>query len=165
MIAGGNHNDSLSDMGRPRRRASADREGGRPVAAAERALFTRRRKEIYEALHPETKATQNASKDRKTSDNLSFVSETAANTGRDQRSVQRVAARGSIGDDLADEAKAAPSSEAADKHPPLWPSNKQFAVGQRTFVLDPCTGAERWDAPQALPTIHHLRKASPPWIA
>ncbi|MEE3502545.1 hypothetical protein [Acidiphilium acidophilum] len=62
---------------------------------SERALFTQRRKEAYEALHPETKASQNASSERKTTDNLSFVSDTADKSGVNRRTVERDARRGS----------------------------------------------------------------------
>jgi len=73
------------------------------LSPAEAADQTRRRKEIYEALHPETargvaggKARQGAA-----TDNLSFADQTAQSTGRDIRSVQRDAARGeALGDDL-----------------------------------------------------------------
>jgi ParB family transcriptional regulator, chromosome partitioning protein len=75
---------------------------GTKLTPAERALFTRRRKEIYEALHPETKAAQNASKERKTSANSAFVSDTAEKSGVSRRTVEMDAARGSIGDDLSD---------------------------------------------------------------
>jgi ParB family transcriptional regulator, chromosome partitioning protein len=75
---------------------------GTKLTPAERALFTRRRKEVYEALHPETKAAQNASKERKTSANSAFVSDTAEKSGVSRRTVEMDAARGSIGDDLSD---------------------------------------------------------------
>ena len=45
----------------------------------------RRRKAIYENIHPETKADQNASKERKTSDKLAFVSDIAAKTGKSKQ--------------------------------------------------------------------------------
>jgi hypothetical protein len=58
---------------------------------------------IYEELHPETKAESNATLARKTSDNLSFVSDAAGATGKDKRTVERAAARGeALGDDLND---------------------------------------------------------------
>jgi len=70
------------------------------LGVAVAAIF--RRKQIYEALHPETKAEANASTGRKTSDNLSFVSATAQTVGKDERTVRRAAARGeALGDDLA----------------------------------------------------------------
>lgn len=94
-------------MGHPRRRVGSDIEGCRPVAAAERALFTRRRKEIYEALHPETKngaAGNGREKVRQLGEATPadrFTADTARSTGQSERAIQRDAARGSIGDDLA----------------------------------------------------------------
>ena len=77
---------------------------GTKLTPAERALFTRRRKEIYEALHPETKNGAHGGRGGKTNetDNLSFSKDTADRTGVDRRTVERDAARGSIGDDLSD---------------------------------------------------------------
>lgn len=74
---------------------------GTKLTPAERALFTRRRKEIYEALHPETRqggVGRGGYKD----DNLSsFSDDTAARTGRNKRDVQRDASRGErIADDV-----------------------------------------------------------------
>ena len=62
----------------------------------------RRRKEIYEALHPETRAGQaqaramNAAVGRDVSANLAptFTADTAAKTGRSERELQRDATRG-----------------------------------------------------------------------
>ena len=72
------------------------------AAPAQEAAAIFRRKQIYEALHPETRAEANASAERKTSDNLSFVSATAQTVGKDKRTVERAAARGeALGDDLA----------------------------------------------------------------
>jgi ParB-like chromosome segregation protein Spo0J len=74
---------------------------GTKLTPAERALFTRRRKEIYEALHPETKhGGDRASRqlgDLKEADR--FTADTAKATGQSERAIQRDAARGSIGDD------------------------------------------------------------------
>ncbi|CAH1696847.1 hypothetical protein CHELA1G11_70007 [Hyphomicrobiales bacterium] len=60
---------------------------------------TSRRKEIYEALHPETRhVTERGGPGRgKTTDNLSavsFTAQTAKATGRDERTIRRDAARG-----------------------------------------------------------------------
>lgn len=67
-----------------------------PLTPAERATFTRRRKEAYEALHPETRHGG----DRKSSRQLGdlnddrFTADTAARTGQSERAVQRDAERG-----------------------------------------------------------------------
>jgi ParB family transcriptional regulator, chromosome partitioning protein len=73
---------------------------GTNLTAAERALFTRRRKEAYEALHPETKhetfkGNQHTGS-RQVGDNHTerFTADTAAKTGQSERAVQRDAARG-----------------------------------------------------------------------
>jgi hypothetical protein len=73
------------------------RPRGTNLTAAERALFTRRRKEAYEALHPETRAGG----DRRSSDcqlgdlkSERFTADTAIKTGQSERAVQRDAARG-----------------------------------------------------------------------
>ena len=63
---------------------------------SERALFTQRRKEAYEALHPETKHGENQhTRSRQVGDNHAgrFTADTAARTGQSERSVQRDAAR------------------------------------------------------------------------
>lgn len=74
------------------------------LTPAEAALQTARRKEIYEELHPETKAQVRQANSRwHADDNLSpaFTEATAKATGKDQRAVQRDAARGeALGDDL-----------------------------------------------------------------
>ncbi len=69
---------------------------GPQLGKADLALFTRRRKEAYEALHPETRhGGDRASRqlgDLKEPDR--FTADTAAKTGRSERAVQRDAERG-----------------------------------------------------------------------
>ena len=78
------------------------------LSPAEAAYQTSRRKEIYETLHPEAKhVTERGGPGRgKTTDNLSavsFTSDAAAKTGRDERTVRRDAARGeALGEALKD---------------------------------------------------------------
>lgn len=68
----------------------------------ERALFTKRRKEAYEALHPETKhaETRNGGLARQVGDPEKradrFTADTAAKTGQSERAVQRDAERGKV---------------------------------------------------------------------
>jgi hypothetical protein len=61
--------------------------------AFERALFTRRRKEIYEAIHPETRNGQNqhtrVCQVGEGSASERFTADTASRTGRSERDVQR----------------------------------------------------------------------------
>jgi uncharacterized ParB-like nuclease family protein len=63
-----------------------------------RALFTRRRKEIYEQLHPETRHGENQhTRSRRLGDSPDaerFTADTSARTGRSERDVQRDATRG-----------------------------------------------------------------------
>ena len=80
---------------------------GTKLTPAERALFTWRRKEIYEALHPETKqhvagAHGSNKAQGNANDKLStaFAADTASKTGVDRRTVERDAARGTMGDDI-----------------------------------------------------------------
>lgn len=76
---------------------------GPKLTTSERALFTRRRKEAYEALHPETRQGVAGGKARQGSATakLSFAADTAKRTGQSERSVQRDAARAEeLGDDL-----------------------------------------------------------------
>lgn len=70
------------------------------LSASDRARFTKRRKDAYEALHPETKRGVAGAEARhgRATDNLSFAEETAGATGKDVRSVQRDAARGELVD-------------------------------------------------------------------
>src|SRR5690349_2216857 len=68
---------------------------GTKLTQAERALFTRRRKDIYEAIHPETRQGGVGRGGYEKGANLaSFSADTAARTGRSERDVQRDATRG-----------------------------------------------------------------------
>lgn len=73
------------------------------LTPSERAMFTKRRKEAYEALHPETKRGVAGAEARhgRATDNLSFAEATASATGADVRTVQRDASRGDKIDDTA----------------------------------------------------------------
>jgi hypothetical protein len=72
------------------------------LTASEKALFTRRRKEAYEALHPETKPTseggggRNNATRRQLGEDIAerFTADTAERTGESERTVQRNAERG-----------------------------------------------------------------------
>lgn len=71
------------------------------LTPSEKAMFTRRRKEAYEALYPETKAhVAGAHASNKAQGNASanlapaFTADTAAKTGQSERAVQRDAERG-----------------------------------------------------------------------
>lgn len=73
------------------------------LSPSDRARFTKRRKEAYEALHPETRrgVAGAEAKHGRANDNLSFAEATASATGADLRTVQRDAARGEKVDDAA----------------------------------------------------------------
>lgn len=60
-------------------------------------MFTKRRKDVCEALHPETKHGSNQhSSSRQVGDSTDrFTSDTAAKTGQSERAIQRDAERGS----------------------------------------------------------------------
>lgn len=79
----------LARAGHPRRKARGK---------SDRARQTARRKAIYLELHPETAAHVAGGKGNATADNLSavpsFAAETAAATGKDERTVRRDAERG-----------------------------------------------------------------------
>lgn len=69
------------------------------LSKSERALFTKRRKDAYEALHPETKhgvIGNGREKSRQLGDSTDdrFTADTAAKTGQSERAVQRDAERG-----------------------------------------------------------------------
>lgn len=75
------------------------------LTPAQAAYHTAKRKEVYEALYPETKRGVAGGKARQgsASDNLSFAEQTAETTGRDKRTIHRDAARGeALGDALKD---------------------------------------------------------------
>lgn len=77
------------------------------LSPAEAAYQTARRKEIYEALHPEARAQvrQGHIRQGAATDKLSvaFTADAAAKTGRDERTVRRDAARGeALGEALKD---------------------------------------------------------------
>jgi ParB-like chromosome segregation protein Spo0J len=69
---------------------------GTSLTTAERALFTRRRKEAYEALHPETKHGTNQHESSRQIGESSdrFTADAAAKTGKAERTIQRDAERG-----------------------------------------------------------------------
>lgn len=68
------------------------------LSASERAMFTKRRKDAYEALHPETKNGENQhTRVRQVGEGSTadrFTADTAAKTGQSERVVQRDAERG-----------------------------------------------------------------------
>lgn len=65
------------------------------LSASERARFTKRRKEAYEALHPETRhGGDRASRQLGDLEAERFTENTAAATGQSERTVQRDAERG-----------------------------------------------------------------------
>lgn len=82
---------------------------GSVLTPSERARFTKRRKEAYEALHPETRATSQGGEGRRADtrrqlgDELAprFTEDTASKTGQSERAVQRDAERGAKIDDAA----------------------------------------------------------------
>ncbi|MCG7360814.1 hypothetical protein MHZ93_06065 [Roseomonas sp. ACRSG] len=71
---------------------------GTKLSPSERALFTRRRKEIYEALHPETRhgaignGREKSGQDGHSTER--FTADTAGKTGQSERVVRRDATRG-----------------------------------------------------------------------
>lgn len=70
---------------------------GTTLTPSERATFTRRRKEAYEALHPETRNGVIGATARHAPAKLadaSFTADTAAKTGQSERAIQRDAERG-----------------------------------------------------------------------
>jgi hypothetical protein len=70
------------------------------LSPAESALHTAKRKEIYERIHPETKAGVAGGRPKKTSDKMSqvsppgFTKATAKATGKTTKTVERAASRG-----------------------------------------------------------------------
>lgn len=67
------------------------------LSASDRARFTKRRKDAYEALHPETRAGHAGAHARHAMDNLStasYAADQAAATSVDERTVRRDAERG-----------------------------------------------------------------------
>ena len=66
------------------------------LTPAERAIHMARRKELYEKLHPQTKAKIAGGKARQgtASDKLSFAKETAKAIGKNKRTIERDAKRG-----------------------------------------------------------------------
>ncbi len=82
-----------------------------PLSALEEGQALKRRKEIYEALHPETKKGAQGGRGGKKneSDNLSFSKDTAAKTGKSERTVQRqVAVAENLDESVQEELKDTP---------------------------------------------------------
>ena len=122
VVAGLNRLEAHKSLGRPaieatvvaldelhRQLAEVDENlAGSKLTTAERALFTRRRKEIYEALHPETKngvvgnGREKVRQNGEATPAERFTADTAKSTGQSERAVQRDAARGALGDELAE---------------------------------------------------------------
>ena len=67
---------------------------GTKLTPSERAVFTRRRKEAYEAKHPETRQGATGRAGYKNDNLSSFSDDTASKTGVDKRTVERDARRG-----------------------------------------------------------------------
>lgn len=71
------------------------------LTPSEKALFTARRKEAYEALHPETRNGENQhSRVRQVGEGTAadrFTADTASKTGESERTIQRNAERGEKG--------------------------------------------------------------------
>jgi uncharacterized ParB-like nuclease family protein len=92
---------NIVDLSRLKRQLAECDENlaGTNLSKAERAMFTQRRKEIYEALHPETRA--GVFKGNQHTDVVAenfaatFAKDTAERTGRSERSVRMDASRGS----------------------------------------------------------------------
>jgi ParB family transcriptional regulator, chromosome partitioning protein len=117
------------------------------LTPAQEAAAVSRRKEIYEALHPETKHhvagahAANKAMGRDASDNLSFASSTAEATGKDKRSVERAAARGAaLGDDLV-----AVEGTSLDKGVELDALAK-MAAGERSGIIEKARRGENVSA-------------------
>lgn len=85
---------------------------GTKLTPSERALFTRRRKEIYEAIHPETRHGANQHSRSGKDCHSNFTDDTAKRTGQAARTVRLDAARG---ERIAEEAIDAIRGTAADK--------------------------------------------------
>ncbi|MBX3492133.1 MAG: ParB N-terminal domain-containing protein [Parvibaculum sp.] len=94
------HIVELSDLQRQIAECDENLQGPK-LTASQRALFTRRRKEAYEALHPEARHGGDRKGDQVA--NLatrSFAEDTALKTGKSAREIRRDATRGErLGDD------------------------------------------------------------------
>ena len=96
------HVVTLSDLQRQIAECDENLRGPR-LTPAERALFTRRRKDAYEALHPEARhgGDRKTESSRQLGDLNRFTADTAAKTGHSERVIQRDAERGNkISDDV-----------------------------------------------------------------
>ncbi|MBX9594206.1 MAG: ParB N-terminal domain-containing protein, partial [Roseomonas sp.] len=68
----------------------------RELSALDRAVFLARRKDVYEALNPDTKHGGKRDKGKSTSLSTRFSAATAAKLGVDERTIQRAVARAKI---------------------------------------------------------------------
>jgi ParB family transcriptional regulator, chromosome partitioning protein len=64
------------------------------LSSIERDLLTARRKEVYEAMHPETRHGATGRGRKKSHGEISFVDDTAKKTGKGRATIARAAARG-----------------------------------------------------------------------
>lgn len=135
------------------------------LTAAERAEFTRRRKEAYEALHPETRADApkgNQYASRQVGDKQPaprFTADTAAATGLSERAIQRDAERG---EKVSDEALALIKGSRLDTGRYLDSIKNLSAEDQvakvETDLAPPSEGTEKRDTPPAEPIDPERRK-------
>lgn len=110
----------------------------RELSALDRAVFLARRKEVYEALHPQTAhGKAKKGKDLEKSTGLStfaerFTAATAAKLGVDERTIQRAVARAAIHPEVRAMIATLPIAESGaelDKLAALSPDD-QFEVGE-----------------------------------
>lgn len=134
---------------------------GTRLTPSERALFTRRRKEIYEALYPETRHGKHGSGPSGKfchTDAESFTAATAAATGKAERTVRLDATRGErIGEDVLAQVR---GTEL----------DKGVVLDQLARAADPAAELERIRAAAAKPVpppppIRNDAEAEDMWIA
>lgn len=110
----------------------------RELSALDRAVFLARRKDVYEALHPQTAhGKAKKGKDLEKSTSLStfaerFTAATAAKLGVDERTIQRAVARAAIHPEVRAMIATLPIAESGaelDKLAALSPAD-QFEVGE-----------------------------------
>lgn len=121
----------------------------RPLSPARQAAATARRKEIYEALHPETKFGENQhTRPRRSGERKSgafaprFTKATAQATGASERSVQRAAERG---ERIGQEELRAIAGTSLDKGGEL-DALARMEAHERRLVVDRAASGERVSA-------------------
>jgi ParB family chromosome partitioning protein len=138
------------------------------LSALEESRAFKRRKQIYEALHPETKhggaPGAGRGKTHKDDNLSSFSADTAAKTGQSRRTIERkVALAEAIPDDVAEQIADTPLAENASELAKLakLPPEKQAKVAAEVKATNRATVAKKRPKPRKKPVLSEAKPEEP----